>query len=674
MIKESVVSEVQLSVVIGFRDWGLHRIELAVRSIQESFKFISGEVIISDYGSEDRQANSDLASKLGAKYVFSEDSVWSRSRALNAGFSIAEGRLLISTDADMIFSPRSFELIWNKFQKDPLSAFFLQCRDLPEGKDDLWVVAHKDSWQLFEQISQIRPRWGMGGMMAISREGYEKIRGFDERLHTYGGEDLDFAKRARRAGFKTVWINDDDVRMYHMWHPATIREVEKTPEGRQAVEFNRSIVYNDCSFVRNYLSWKYKATDVAPLVTVAICTKNRAGLLKEAIDSVLVQTMQDFEIVVVDDGGCDNTSEVVASYNDPRIRYEWQEQRGISSARNHAADISRGIFTAVLDDDDLMHPRRLEWQIDGLEPGTVGNCGSFLNFDNITGETELYVSKIPTYESTLEKGSAPGHSTWLLKTSLIRQLRYDEKLTSGVDNNLMLRVMRSGAKVTHVGKPVTLRRMHVGQVTVTDSVSQTGNAASALKFLQWRLNPGDLNNVKIISQERGEYPKTSSRESLIEEAVPYLPDSLVKRNLFFEGGEFEKLSRAEWDGKLVISSFNLGEANQERINTYTLLGATYRDMLLARSIGVDFVASLSEDCEEDRYRFFEFSVKQVLGELDGKFEPGSYALFVTTEGSGSRSTSWNFEVASISNGELKLSNLRPGMIIAERFMEDLREI
>ncbi|TKW73208.1 MAG: glycosyltransferase, partial [Staphylococcus hominis] len=319
-----------ISVVIGFRDWGALRLELALESIRQSFGQFDGEVILSDFGSTDHEANRRLAQRLGVKYVFTPDQgYWSRSEALNAGFVHADGEILVSTDADMVFTPKAFERIAAVAKQDGQSAYFLQCRDLPEGMDDSWVAEHPNSWKEMERASRLRPRWGMGGMMAIPREGFDLIRGFDERLHTYGGEDLDFAQRARRAGYRTVWIDDPEVRMYHMWHPKTINTVNQTDEGREAVRFNRSVVHHDKSFVRNTNQWKHRRGDENPAVSVAISTYNRADFLRETILSVLNQTMQDFEIVIVDDGGSDHTKQVVDEFNDSRIKYYWQENQGI---------------------------------------------------------------------------------------------------------------------------------------------------------------------------------------------------------------------------------------------------------------------------------------------------------------------------------------------------------
>lgn len=659
--------DLDVSVVIGFKDWGLRRIRLAVESIRESFGSRSGEIIISDYGSAEPALNQQLAEELGCGYVYTaEVDVWSRARGLNAGFADARGSLLVSTDADMIFSPRSFEKIVQIAEQDPQSAFFLQCRDLPEFMDDEWVEAHPGEWDELERHSRLRPRWGMGGMMAISREGFAELRGFDERLHTYGGEDLDFAQRARRAGYKTIWINDDDVRMYHMWHPPTRREVDKTEAGRQAVEFNRNVVYNDKSLVRNYLKWEHPQADAAPLFTVAICTQNRASLLAEALSSVLLQTVQDFEVVIVDDGGNDPTPEVVESFNDPRFRYVWQEQAGISAARNHAARISRGLYTAVLDDDDLMHPRRLEWHMANLKPGTVGNCGSFVNFDNESGELELIVSKVPSFEVAMEKGSAPGHSTWMIRTDVIRNLQYDESLSSGVDNNFMLRLLRSGLKLTHTGKPVTLRRMHSGQVTVTDGAQQAASAVSALDFLRWRLNPGDVKNLKKAAEEAGEYPRIEGREALIEEIKPYLPDHLGRRNLQIVSPD--PIDLKGWDGNVEPVEITLEGGASPSLYSTAVNYASYSDMVRARQAGYVFVADVEDITEVsvsnlERHARTAASAASMSG-VD------TFALVAAPQLFTDDSEGAKWELVLADPAELDINMLQPGWIVfSDKYLE-----
>ena len=103
-----------------------------------------------------------------------------------------------------------------------------------------------------------------------------------------------------------------------------------------------------------------------PLVSVIIPVYNRLDYLGEAIESVLVQTHEDYEIVVVDDGSTIDVSSVVAPYM-ARIKYVSQAHKGLSAARNTGIENSSGEFLTFLDDDDLFEPRKLEVQVAILE-------------------------------------------------------------------------------------------------------------------------------------------------------------------------------------------------------------------------------------------------------------------------------------------------------------------
>jgi len=97
------------------------------------------------------------------------------------------------------------------------------------------------------------------------------------------------------------------------------------------------------------------------VVSVIIPTYNRSRMVREAIGSVLDQSFEDFELIVVDDGSSDQTETVVRGFGQ-RVIYERQENRGVSAARNLGLERARGAFIALLDSDDLWMAEKLETQ------------------------------------------------------------------------------------------------------------------------------------------------------------------------------------------------------------------------------------------------------------------------------------------------------------------------
>ena len=104
------------------------------------------------------------------------------------------------------------------------------------------------------------------------------------------------------------------------------------------------------------------------LVSVIIPTFDRRQALREAVDSVLSQSHPEVEVIVVDDGSTDGTGEFMASaFNDPRVRYRYQANAGVSAARNTGLDLATGAYIAFLDSDDTWEPWHLSLLVAGLD-------------------------------------------------------------------------------------------------------------------------------------------------------------------------------------------------------------------------------------------------------------------------------------------------------------------
>jgi glycosyltransferase involved in cell wall biosynthesis len=106
-----------------------------------------------------------------------------------------------------------------------------------------------------------------------------------------------------------------------------------------------------------------------PLVSVVIPTFNRENYISETIKSIQAQTINDLEIIVIDDGSNDGTQKIIESLSqtDQRIRYIAQQNSGVSIARNNGLDLARGKYVAFIDSDDIILPPHLEYLVDAIE-------------------------------------------------------------------------------------------------------------------------------------------------------------------------------------------------------------------------------------------------------------------------------------------------------------------
>jgi glycosyltransferase involved in cell wall biosynthesis len=104
-----------------------------------------------------------------------------------------------------------------------------------------------------------------------------------------------------------------------------------------------------------------------PLVSAIIPTYNRSAALRPTIESVLAQTYENWELVVVDDGSTDDTGAVVREYTSDRVRYVYQGNTGVAGARNRGLTEARGVYVAFLDHDDRWREEKLAAQVEFLE-------------------------------------------------------------------------------------------------------------------------------------------------------------------------------------------------------------------------------------------------------------------------------------------------------------------
>ncbi len=182
-----------------------------------------------------------------------------------------------------------------------------------------------------------------------------------------------------------------------------------------------------------------------PTVSVVIPTYNRAHVVGQAIKSVLHQTFQDFEIIVVDDASADNTEEVVKGFGDPRIHYLRHKQNyGAPQARNSGAEIAQGEYLAFLDSDDLWYPKFLEQQLVALMdlPPTVGmSCCNMMQKMGDSGRVMGPGKRSLTFDENLTHADGICASSFLVRRVAFHEIGgFDVQFSSFQDFDFLLRM------------------------------------------------------------------------------------------------------------------------------------------------------------------------------------------------------------------------------------------
>lgn len=132
-------------------------------------------------------------------------------------------------------------------------------------------------------------------------------------------------------------------------------------------------------------------------ISVIVPAYNVERYIAATLDSLLRQTLPDFEVIVIDDGSTDGTSQVVEGYDDPRILLvRHDKNKGLSAARNTGVQLARGHFIALLDADDLALPTRLAEQVAALENDpTLGMVGSHVGVLDAEGRPREIIWRRP---------------------------------------------------------------------------------------------------------------------------------------------------------------------------------------------------------------------------------------------------------------------------------------
>lgn len=215
-------------------------------------------------------------------------------------------------------------------------------------------------------------------------------------------------------------------------------------------------------------------SEVAPKVSVVIPTYNRSKILPRAIDSVLKQTYENLELVVVDDASTDETDSVVTGYEDDRLKYIRHETNSGNGgiARNTGLEHTTGEYVGFLDDDDVWLPEKLEKQVAVFEESDDEDLGLVYCWMNYYDGEELVERRHPTvsgdvFYEMLDKNAITAASTLLTRREVLGDIgAFDTDVPRGIDSDWIRRVARAYT-VDYV--PEVLVRYNIGHEYDRDS-------------------------------------------------------------------------------------------------------------------------------------------------------------------------------------------------------------
>lgn len=208
-------------------------------------------------------------------------------------------------------------------------------------------------------------------------------------------------------------------------------------------------------------------------ISILIPAYNVEKYLPTCLDSVLGQTYQDLQVVIIDDGSKDCTLEVCKNYSkkDDRIEYYTQENQGVAVTRNNLLDKVKGDYLLFVDADDWIEPNMIEFLLYKMHESQadIVTCGNVINDDSISNE---YSERILTQNNAIERFLYHQEfrgSLWnkLIKTKLLTNCRFDDRISYGEDALFTWSIIQNAIRITYTDRQLYHYRMN------NDSISHS---------------------------------------------------------------------------------------------------------------------------------------------------------------------------------------------------------
>jgi glycosyltransferase involved in cell wall biosynthesis len=223
--------------------------------------------------------------------------------------------------------------------------------------------------------------------------------------------------------------------------------------------------------------------DSSPLISVVLPVYNVALYVKEAINSILEQTIQDFEIIIIDDCSTDNTIEVIETIKDYRLKIiKKNKNKGLVDSLNIGFDAAKGKYIARMDGDDICHKERFKKQLEILNNSEIKACGCWLQ--EFAGGNKI-IKHSEHHEQIVAKlllGCSMSLGSVMLERKWINNFRFDENKKHVEDYDFWSQVAWTG-KFYNIQEVLYFYRVHQSQVSVLHTQMQKAKDVTIKIFL-----------------------------------------------------------------------------------------------------------------------------------------------------------------------------------------------
>jgi glycosyltransferase involved in cell wall biosynthesis len=235
-----------------------------------------------------------------------------------------------------------------------------------------------------------------------------------------------------------------------------------------------------------------------PLISVILPVYNAGRYVGQAIESILGQTLGDFELIVINDGSTDDSLDVIKSYaiKDRRIVLVSRENRGLVATLNEGIDLARGQWIARMDADDIALPNRFELQMAHLLQTGADLCGGAVRCFGDLNVVWRYPSSHEGCEVQLFFNVPLAHPTVIGRKELFATLKYDPAFKTAQDYDLWQRAWAAGYRMTNVSDVVLHYRVHGGQVSQNRD-ARHDERVSTIHMRHWRKVLRDVSDANL---------------------------------------------------------------------------------------------------------------------------------------------------------------------------------